>query len=76
MLASKQYLDMLPASPSDGSGNVNYNYSVYIMFDPIDVQMNFPADGVLTLAADGTNKFQGLMFFARKRNGQIELYGQ
>jgi opacity protein-like surface antigen len=74
LIATKQYIDVLPESPMDSVGNVNYNYGVYIMFDPIDVQMNFPADGVLTLGTDGFFKFQGLMFFGRKLNGQLQLY--
>jgi hypothetical protein len=74
LIATKQYIDLLPESPRGSGGSVDYNYGVYIMFDPIDVQMNFPADGALTLGADGFFKFQGLMFFGRKLNGQLELY--
>jgi hypothetical protein len=74
VIVGKQDLDGLPDSPRDAMGNVDYNYSVYLWADPIDVQMNFPADGVLTQGADGNFKFQGLMFFFRKINGQIELY--
>ncbi len=74
VIASKQMLDMLPESPKDSSDIVNYNYGAYIIFDPIDVQQNFAADGRLTPGSDGTFKYQGLMFFGRKVNGIFELY--
>ncbi len=74
VIAPKQMLDSLPESPPDGSGNVNYNYAAWILFDPIDIQMGFPADGVLTLGSDGNFKYQGLIFFGRKLNGVFQLY--
>ena len=74
LIAPAQVLAVLPESPKDNMGNVNYNYGFYIMFDPIDLQSNFPADGILTKGSGGSFKFQGLMFFARKLNGQIQLY--
>jgi|GEM_PF-4033620 len=73
LIAPKQVLDVLPESPMVG-GSVDYNYGVYIHFDPIDVALNFPADGILTPGADGLIKDQLLMLFCRKINGQIQMY--